>query len=86
MFCVCAGKAIVHIGAHVLPVGISQNLFLVLLDLQVDGNSLIDIVGGDAAIGCYAQDLFLLWRIRHGGDLSHVPAVHRVRLFDQSVL
>ena len=44
MVCVRAGKAVIDIAARVLPVGVLLDFFHVLLDLEVDGKGLIDII------------------------------------------
>ena len=51
-------EAVVNIAAGIFPVGAFFDLLHVLLDLQMDGKRLVDVVRGDAAIRCYPEDPF----------------------------
>ena len=70
-----AGKAVIDIAARVLPVGVLLDLFHVLLDLEVDGKGLIDIIRRDAAVCCHPENPFLLRPFGGGGDHPDVSSV-----------
>ena len=52
----------------------------------MDGELLIDVVGGDAAIGGYPQNTVLFLADGRRRDLPDVPSVLRVQLAHQGVL
>ena len=70
-----AGKAVIDIAARVLPVGVLLDLFHVLLDLEVDGKGLIDIIRRDAAVCGHPENPFLLRRFSGGGNHPYVSSV-----------
>ena len=82
---VCSRKTVIYIAAGVFPVGIFSDFLHILRDLQPDGQRLIDIVRGNAAIRRHAQNAVLLGRCscrRYHADIS---AVKRINLPDKSV-
>ena len=80
------GKAVVHIAAGILPIGILLDPLHILLDLQVDRQLLIDIVCGHATVGSHTKDAIFLLRNRCGGNLVDVPSVLGIELAHQCVL
>ena len=65
-----------HIAPCVLPIGVLLDLFHVLLDLEMNGKGLIDVVCGNTAIGCDAQHTVFFGRSGGSGDHAHVSAIH----------
>ena len=76
-----AREAVIDIAARVLPVGVLLDLFHVLLDLEVDGKGLIDIICRDAAVRGHPENPFLLRRFGGGGDHPYVSSVLWGNLF-----
>lgn len=60
VFCIRSGKAIVHIGTDIFPSGIGTNHIAVIVLLKLNGNYLIDVICGNAAIGGDSQDAFVI--------------------------
>ena len=78
------GKTIVDVGTDVLPVRIGLDFLLVFLDLEGDGDSLVQIIGGNTAVCRHAEDLLLspfLVGIR--GDQPDVAPVQSLDLLHQ---
>ena len=88
VLCVCAGKAVVHIGAHIDPVLIGLDLLFILRDLQSNRNSLIQIIRGHPAVGRNPQGLgfISLGDRSRGCNLMDVRAIAAFDLFEYSPL
>ena len=71
-----ARESVIHIAPCVLPIGVLLDLFHVLLDLEMNGKGLIDVVCGNTAIGCDAQHTVFFGRSGGSGDHAHVSAIH----------
>ena len=81
-----ARESVIHIAPCVLPIGVLLDLFHVLLDLEMNGKGLIDVVCGNTAIGCDAQHTVFFRRSGGSGNHAHVSAIHGFDLLDQGVL
>ena len=71
VFRVGAGKAVVHIGAGVFPLGIRTDHVAVVVLLQLNGDDLVDVIRGDAAVSRDPQYATVVLLPAGGGDLLH---------------
>ena len=71
MFRVGARKSVVHIGAGVFPLGIRTDHVAVVVLLQLNGDDLVDVIRGDAAVSRDTQYATVVLLPAGGGDLLH---------------
>ena len=86
MFRVGPGEAVVHIGAHMLPLWIRLDHVPVGVLLHLNGDQLIDVVRGDPAVRRNAEDSIFLRRSCRSSDLPDVLARISVDLDAQGFL
>ena len=80
------GEAVVHIGAHVLPLGVRLDHVPVGVLLHLNRDQLIDVVRGDSAVRRNAEDAIFLRRSCRSSDLPDVLARIGVDLHAQGFL
>ena len=74
MLGVRAREAVVHIGAHMLPLGVRLDHVPVGVLLHLNGDQLINVVRGDPAVRRNAEDSIFLRHSRRSSDLPDVLA------------
>ena len=80
MQCLCPAESIVDIQAAELPFWIAADHFPVVLLLHLNGNGLLDVIRGNAAVRGDVEDAVLLLPVCIGSDLVYARAVKGIEL------
>lgn len=75
-----AGKPVIHVCANILPLGIGPDHISVIRLLQLDGESLVDVVRGNPAVGGHSENPVILLRCGCRGNLVYAVTRQRVDL------
>ena len=76
----CPAESIVDIQAAELPFWIAADHFPVVLLLHLNGNGLLDVVRGNAAVRGNVEDAVLLLAVCIGSDLVDARTVEGIEL------
>ena len=86
MQCLCPAESIVDIQAAELPFWVAADHFPVVFLLHLNGNGLLDVIRGNAAVCGNVENAFLLLPVCIGSDLVYARAVKGIELVTKGCL